>query len=228
MAGLDRNDQTLPDRLRALERKVDALTKGAPLRNASITEGGIRVGGDGYIRSTNWDGTSLADPGTKGWALGGPEGMAILNSLFLRNGIVGNDALAAPVGWTWAQQSEVGFSVSTTNELRAQIDLVIPKGFTQVAAIVAVSAGAINSRAATDFLFAEAMLNGVAASEMPGVATSGMWASAYSVRAGSVGGLSGAEGQVVKLAARLHTQGGAWAANGTNRAHVAALGICFR
>lgn len=228
MAGVDNNNQNIPDRLRQLERKLDALIKGAPLRNASITEGGIRVGGDGYIRSTNWDGTSIDDPGTMGWALGGADGVAILNTLLLREGIIGNDALTSPLGWAWEQRTEMGFAISTSGELRGQADLVIPAGFTKVAAIVAVGAGAVNSRASSDFLYAEAMLNGTVASEMPTLATSGTWGDVYSVRVGVVEGLSGVEGQSVPIAARVHAQNGGWAANSTNRVHVAALGLCFR
>lgn len=139
MAGIDRNDQNLPDRVRVLERKLDAFMKGAPLRNASITEGGIRVGGDGYIRSMNWDGTSLADPGTEGWALGGPEGMAILNTLLLRKGIIGNDALTSPILVDQVQNAAWGWGMPGTEQTVVSETVVTPEGFTKATLIVFVT-----------------------------------------------------------------------------------------
>jgi hypothetical protein len=226
MAGIDNNNQNLPDRVRQLERKLDALMKGAPLRNASITEGGIRVGGNGYIRSTNWDGTGLEDPGTEGWALGGPEGIAIINTLLLRKGIVGNDALTNPLQVGMASWSELNFSVATTDQQRAATSIEVPEGFTTAIVGAWVQVGATNSRASSDFLYCSALVNGVAAREMPAQAVAGAWASSASSKVGILSGLTA--GSSIPIALQTHAQGGAWVATAANRAYVEALAVFLR
>lgn len=137
MPGIDRvQDGGLMQRIRTLEQQVAALTKGTPLRSASITEGGLTVGGNGWISSDNWDGTSESNPGTAGWALGGALGTAIFNTLVLRKGIVGNDALSAPVSWAYATASQDNFDVPSTFADRAIATITTPVGFNSAILLV--------------------------------------------------------------------------------------------
>lgn len=225
MAGVDNNNQNLPDRVRQLERRLDALIKGAPLRNASITEGGIRVGGDGYIRSMSWDGTSLEDPGTEGWALGGPEGIAIINTLLLREGIVGNDALANPVAYGSSGKSDTGFAVTTTQTVRAEGGIRVPAGFTRATLLAIATAGATNTTAANDYLYVRAAINGVGGGSVPGRAIAGTWASGFGSAIRTIEGLGG--GELLTVSALVNA-GAAWAASSANIANCDAVAFFAR
>ncbi len=228
MAGYDRNDQNMPDRVRALERKVDALLKGAPMRNTSITEGGIRVGGDGYIRSTNWDGTSLNDPGTQGWALGGPEGIAIINTLFLRAGIVGNDALANPVRQAFASNAQTGFGLATSFQDLAPATIVVPPGFDSAVVFSFASVLAQNpAGGVADWLWIESGIAGETSGGMPAQASPGAWVTHGIMGVSLKSGLR-REGDTITVAARAFAQQRAWASATANRAYTRAVALLFR
>lgn len=140
MPGVDTiGDGGIMARLRALELKVAQLAKTNPLRSASITEGGLVVGGNGWIHSDNWNGTSQAVPGTVGWALGGPLGTAIINTLVLRQGIIGNDALTNPITVATAQNWTQGWGLPNPEQTLATASIVVPAGFTNAAVLVFVN-----------------------------------------------------------------------------------------
>lgn len=220
------SDGGIMARIRTLEQQVRALSKATPLRSASITEGGLRVGGQGWITSTDWDGTGIEDPGTVGWALGGPDAVAIINTLLLRAGIVGNDALTNPLQVGMASFAELNFAVATTDQQRAATSIAVPEGFSSAIVGAWTQVGAANTRASTDFLYCSAVVNGAAAREMPAVAAAGAWASSSSAKVGILTGLS--SGGTIPIALQTHAQGGAWAASASNRAYVEALAVFLR
>lgn len=227
MATFDRNDQNLPDRLRALERKVDALSKGAPLRNASITEGGLRVGGDGWIKSTDWDGTGVDDPGTMGWALGGPDAAAIINTLFLRAGIIGNDALTNPVKQAFASNAQTGFGLSTSFQDFAPATITVPPGFNSAVVLSYAALLAQNPSSGPDWLWLESGLAGGTGGGMPWPATAGQWVNAGILGVTLKSDLNTA-GDSIVIAGRAFGQGHAWPANTGHRMYTRALALLFR
>jgi hypothetical protein len=97
----------LERRVRDLERLVQEMAAARTLENASITA----AAGLG-IRTSDFDGTSFANPGTHGNYFGGDG--AVLNALYLRPGSISNTLLTNPVAFDGNGGATTNFAVTTT------------------------------------------------------------------------------------------------------------------
>lgn len=127
--------------IRKIEDRLRRLETRRSLPNSSIGEGGLR--------SSNFDGTlDPATAGTAGWGLSGTNGNAIFNDVVLRGGIIGNDALTAPVKPAGVYDQISNFAYTTTATDRLVTAVLVPAGFTSALVSVVATAQAVNSGAA--------------------------------------------------------------------------------
>lgn len=112
------------------------------LMAARVLGDGVSSGPDG-VNSDNFDGTlNPAAAGTQGWGLAGPTGDAIFNNLYLRGGIIGDDALTNPIQTAVLNTQSadtITYGVSLAPVLSGS--LTVPAGFSQ--ALVMATATAI-------------------------------------------------------------------------------------
>lgn len=216
-----------------LKRQIRDLRNANVLLNAAIGPGGrLRLGAGSQI---------VADPGASMSLLGDLDvqgdasltgdttiggNLAVTGTLSLPAGIIDNDALANPVKAGYASQGEVGWGTSTVNQTRAAVGIAVPAGFSQALVYLTTAAGAVNDTPNADYLFLASSIAGVEAGEMPALAGGNSGFATVTTAKSSL--LTGLSGGSVQVAARIHTQGAAWAANGTNRAYVEALAIFLR
>ena len=95
----------------------------------------IRPQADGTVRSDNFDGDILnGDPGTKGWQLS--TDAAAFGDLYLRGGIIGNDALTNPLEKKRIRNSATNYAVPSGSFTQVcSVNATVPDGFTGVMAI---------------------------------------------------------------------------------------------
>jgi len=82
-------------RIRQLEAQVSELSTARRLESASIGSGGIRLAG-GAIRSSDFDGTGMDDPGSAGFWISSDG--AVLDRVVLREGSISAEALSESRG----------------------------------------------------------------------------------------------------------------------------------
>lgn len=102
----------------------------------------------GTIQSPGFDGVAATNTvGTTGYGLDGPTGNAVFNNIALRGGIIGNDALANPVGVAVANGTTTGLSVASGSYVATNTQTIsVPTGFSQ-ALVMAVCAGSASAPA---------------------------------------------------------------------------------
>lgn len=154
-------------RITELERQVKSMRSSNPLENGTVRRGGlhftdgggitidggggITIGDDGTIASDDFDGTGPADPGTTGWWLGGGASGAVLNTLFLRDGIVPDDALANPVtAGIGDAVTTNSWGTGTSQATVASTTIAVPAGFSR-ALVMAVGGVIFRTGAPNDF-----------------------------------------------------------------------------
>lgn len=86
---------------------------------------------NGTFQSPNFDGVAATDTvGTLGYGLDGPTGNAVFNNIALRGGIIGNDALTAPVTADVGNNATTGGTCATgVTVTTATITFTVPSGF---------------------------------------------------------------------------------------------------
>lgn len=140
--------RTLSGRIRNLEESMRRVN------NASAFTGtGMHPTADNGIESDAFDGDVDAfDPGSKGWSL--DDETAMFGSLVLRDGIVGNQALASPVQPVLVHDDASGFDATTTFTTKLSVSVTVPAGFTSLMVTsFTVGVTMANSTAATDYLY---------------------------------------------------------------------------
>jgi hypothetical protein len=153
--------------------------------------------------------------------------MSINGPLFLQPGSIENDALTSPIEVGQASSAETNFSTALTDEDRAVTTIAIPAGYTRALVFCIVTAGVINSASSLDYLYLSASINGSKSRELYSQANANSAAPPITTSKSSLlTGLSG--GGVITLAAAIHSQGNAWAANVASRAYVEAQAIFLR
>jgi hypothetical protein len=210
----------LERRVRDLERLVQEMAAARTLENASITA----AAGLG-IRTSDFDGTSFANPGTHGNYFGGDG--AVLNALYLRPGSISNAVLANPVRGDSAYAYATNFALTTTGTtpLVSQ-SWYTPTGFTTANVLIAGRVFAYNSTASLDYLFARSRVY-VPSSGQTGYGTglplavsasggSGLNSSPISIKVANL-----TDGQEIRLEIQGWTNTAGWAANAGNTADVA-------
>jgi hypothetical protein len=150
--------------------------------------------------------------------------MAVTGTLSLPAGIIGNDALTAPVVISTSGLSQNNFATTTAGAVYASATVTVPAGYSQADVLCMVVGGAINSTASADFLYVASSINGIAGGETPQLAAaSGGYASAA---ANGIRTLTGLSGGTITVACQIRT-GAAWAASASNFANMNAT-IFFR
>jgi hypothetical protein len=171
----------------------------------------------GALQSPDFDG-SLNPPaaGTKGWGLGGPGGAAVFNILVLRQGIVGDSALANPAAFGWANSDWDTLTFTTTN-LEKTVTIPVPSGYTRALIMATAVSGATAYASGVANLYVSCSIQGVhpefvahqLAANLAGSASRSYAASLTSLTPGgtvSVGalGVIDTNGSVVASSCNLH------------------------
>jgi hypothetical protein len=151
----------IPRELHRLSEELRELKSARTLEAATIGQGGIQVDSGGSIRSTDFDGALPATAGTAGWALGGAGSNAIFNSVVLRGGIIGNDALTSPVLPSNIHADQGPFSMTTTPVSKCSTTVTVPAGYTKAAIIAGASGSARNKNTIQDYWYIKIRVNGV-------------------------------------------------------------------
>lgn len=147
-------------------------------------------------------------------------------NLSVPNGSISNAALQNPAFFGQSSTTQTNFSLATTDATYAPGAIAVPAGYSQAIVTCNVSIGAINSTAAGDYVFCKAVINSTQANQMFAYAgPSGGSGWVGSTKTLILTGLSGGSISVSLLA---HAQGGAWAANASNRAYVEATATFLR
>ena len=176
-------------RLQTLEREFKMMQGARTLENATVGAGGIR--------SADFDGDlETGTTGTTGWGLSGSTGGAIFNSVTLRDGIIGNDALTDPVVPASFFTDASGVTLSTTSTGYARSTITVPAGFTR-AVVIAHGAAQLSSPGAAVTLSCQlqSSASSVIGTPGPSVGSGGI----VSVGASSFGQASDALSQVADL-----------------------------
>lgn len=129
--------QDLMRRLGDIERAIRELRAARNLDQASITA----LAGMG-IRTSDFDGTDFAHPGTVGNYFGG-DGL-VINQAYFRPGSIGNDALTNPVVPQVSNFQNTNFAVTTSNTEVAGADVIVPDDCTRLLAHVSAHVYATN------------------------------------------------------------------------------------
>lgn len=219
------------DKIRAIAAdEVAKFARSGFLRNASISGGRLTIADDGSIASDDYDGAGLADPGTTGWWLGGADGGAVFNTLALRKGIIGNEALSDPIDARKVGGNGSNFEVPTVDVVVASGSTPIPAGFTTAYVLAVGTVGVRNTSTVGDFLYARTRLavpgRTIDGSEHP-VRIDAATFEPLTTQSGAA--LSNLDGGALTVSQLLHHGSGAtWAAATTNRADLDALVLFLR
>ena len=119
---------TLTARLAKLEEQLRRIGASSPFFGT-----GIHPNGHGGLDSDNYV------PGESGYSFQGDTGDAEFNSLTLRGGIIGDDALASLLKGDYVFGSATGFGLSSTWTQLATNTLTVPAGLTR--AVVTLTGG---------------------------------------------------------------------------------------
>lgn len=195
----------LVGRLRSVERTLEALTRGAPLRAA-----GISLDEDGMTIDS-----SLTVDGS----------LLVTGDLAVPNGSISNDALQNPIEEGAIGYSTSGFTVPTSATAVATRTINIPDGFTRASIMVIVSIGAWNQSASSGYLLGRATIDGTSG----GAVQTGVPAGGYeSVTASAIRTLEGLTpgGQITVAATCWATA--TFGTSSTNAANIDAIAIFRR
>lgn len=196
----------------------------------TVDDGGDIVMDGGEIRSADFDG-SLNPPsaGTAGWAMGGPQNAAVLNTLLLKGGIIGNDALANPLRVAQNGNSTTGTPTFTTTPTgMTSCTITVPAGFTNAILSTDGYAAGLNPLGGPDNLLCRIRvtggMTGVSAGTPMGVAAgfSTMNRQAFNVQAVVT------PGSIITISVEVWTSVGSWPASTLNFATLTAFAVFFR
>jgi hypothetical protein len=206
-----------------LKRRVEKLERSDRSHATSIGAGGLRIRDGGVIRSDDFDGDVAAgNAGSQGWALGG--GRAVLAELVLADGVIGTDALAEPVAFGGAGNSQLGFSISTTPAMYATGSIAVPSWADQVLVFCSVNASVRNPRTSIDFAYLRAVIDGVGGGEQFTRYDPDWWANINATAQRIITN----PGSSIPVAARMRTEDGAWSASAGNIVNMEAVAIFRR
>lgn len=142
-----------------LERRIEALERGAPLRSGGVGAGGITIKG-GSLRilaggNLEVDGDASFTGDTN---IGG--NLSVVGTLSLPAGIINNDALANPLQLAEAEGDADGFSIgeAATNVVSCQIP--VPSGFTRALVVANGTCTAYNAGDTTSVVYSRVYVRG--------------------------------------------------------------------
>lgn len=152
--------------------------------------------------------------------------MSISGPLNLQPGSIQNDSLANPVQMETSSNGVNNYAIGTTSTVRASLTLTVPSGFTQAVIIANPTAMGFNNTAGADYLYVQAVVQGVNSGEMYSAAPAGLGVGLASPFHTTLYGLAGGSTITVSVATRTSTA--AWAANGANQANIYATALYLR
>ena len=195
-----------------LKRTVQQLAAANPLATAGIeaVPDGIVVQGSQTVNGP--------------LIINGPA--TITGALNLPAGIIGNDALANPTLIVAASNYLSNYSVTTTSTVRASVTLVVPDGFTSVVIMANATGMAQNSGATADYLYVQAVVDGVNGGEMYTSAGAGLAVGVASPFNATLYGLTG--GQEITVSVATRTGFATWAASPAAQANIYVTTLYFR
>ncbi|QDG65859.1 hypothetical protein NIBR502772_06175 [Pseudarthrobacter sp. NIBRBAC000502772] len=195
-----------------LKRTVQQLAAANPLATAGISavEGGIIVEGSETVNGP--------------LIINGPA--TITGALNLPAGIIGNDALANPMIVEAASNYLNNYAVGTTSTARATVTLGVPDGFTTAVVMTNATAMAQNSTATTDYLYVQAVVDGVSGGEMYTSAGPGLAVGIASPFNTTIYGL--VNGQDITVSVATRTGFATWTASTANQANIYVTVLYFR
>ena len=201
----------LPDKIAALELRIKESTSNL------LGTAGIRLTQLGmFIDSSLTVGGSLDVTGP----------MVVGGTLSLPAGIIDNDALTSPVMADATADSVSGAATGTTSTVQTTLYFTVPAGFTQ--ALVVSTSGVMgrNSTAITDYIYTQAVVNGVGGGELYTAVAAGLSGGVSAPYYRRISGLTG--GQVIPVSVATRTGFAAWAASAANMAIIHAEMIYLR
>lgn len=148
-------DDTILRVQRDLERRVSAIE--ATMQGTN----GIVVAAGSTIRSSPFDGDLVAQtPGTVGWGMDGDT--AIFNNIVVRNGIIGDDALANPVedGVFTGSPGATFVYGTTSNAVIYSGSLAVPAGYTKALIVAFGTASGYNDTGSYGVLACKVQIGG--------------------------------------------------------------------
>lgn len=215
---------SLVTRLDVLQAQLDSIRTAAGIRNSVVGDGGS-------MRSADFDGDPVnGNFGTDGWYIGGGSGsgsLAVFNTLDLRDGIIGNDALTNPVVPAVANDTETNFAVPTSFAEMAGVDTIVPDGCTRLLAMASSWVYATNPNVGADNLHCRTSIGATAGQPfVMGVSASGGYTTCPSGLAQIFTGLT--PGATIRVKCEAHSDTHSFAANAVNTATVSAILIWLR
>lgn len=152
--------------------------------------------------------------------------MKVAGTLELPAGIIGNAALANPVQIATSSNYINNYAITTTSTVRASVTLTVPAGFTQAVVITNPTGMGQNSTATADYLYVQAVVNGVNGGELYTSAGAGLAVGIASPFHTTLTGLTG--GQVITVSVATRTGFATWTASTANQANIYATAIYLR
>lgn len=132
------------------------------------------------------------------------------------------DALTALVNSTVVPQassnSVSGVATSTTSTVEVSVSFEVPNGYTQALVIGTATAMAYNNTAATDYIYAEVIINGVQGGELYAAAPAGIAAGVNAPYFTTLTGLT--DGETITVSSSVRTGFASWAGSASNVTNV--------
>lgn len=237
-------------RIRKLERDLDRVRRAIshlgitidPDTNALVVPAGRKIridGGDLDVEAgnVNLDGGDLIASGgniesgnfvagSAGYRLRA-NGNAEFSDLTLRDSIIGNDALTAPVFPARAHGQASNFALTTTQTSKAAVSVSVPAGYSRALCLATMTASAVNTRAVQDYFAGYADVNTAGS---PG----GFLAAADGAPGFAVGlahteiALATSLGSTIQFRAMLQSGAASWSADPFNAVNIDALVLFLR
>jgi len=214
--------------IKAISKRLDVMERAAP-KFFSITDPAT-----GAVLSFDPIRMAGFDPaGNEVFRLSTADGSATFNgpvkiggTLDLPAGIIGNDALANPILTDTASNYLSSYAITTATTVRASITLTVPTGFTQAVVIANASAMGYNNTAASDYLYVQAVVQGVGGGELYSAAGAGLGVGLASPFHTTLTGLT--DGQTITVSITTRTSTATWAASASNMANIYATALYLR
>ncbi len=223
-------ERTMIERLRHAEDQIQKLwaanSRREPLNR--LAAGDFIIEDGGTFKTSDFDGTDSAHPGSHGVYIASEDGVGklVVNDITLRGGIIGNDALANPVTFDQSGDYTNTIAFGTSSATVTSCTITVPAGFTKCMLMTSAIVQGTNIGGAADNLWCQIVVPGVgfSASMFMGVAA-GFSTACWNYYNVQVPGLTG--GQVLTIQVRGWTQANAWGA-GSNSATVNAAAVFRR
>jgi hypothetical protein len=152
--------------------------------------------------------------------------MSINGPLILQPGSIENDSLASPFLTATAWNSVNNYSITTAITTRASVALIVPDGFTQAVVIANASAMGYNNTGTADYLYVQAVVQGIGGGELYSAAGAGLGVGIATPFHTTLTGLT--DGQTITVDITTRTSTATWTATVSNQANIFATVLYLR